>query len=117
MPASLPNFNLLADVWVPPSNPDLAAPNFEDVPVQVYIHSKADIDQIYPDEDNWYPPIYLRVPIGGYRPQISDIIQVKHLPLDYYIVTWTQNIHMGFPNEYVMACVKQCTVGGIVTPR
>jgi len=112
MPVSLPNFNLTFDLWVATNPNDQPVPDFAGVPCQVYIHSRADIDQILNEFSNWLPPVYLRVPIGGPKPQKGDVVQVIHLALDYYRVLWTQNIHMGFPNEYVMCLVSQCGPDG-----
>lgn len=117
MAIQLPNFNLTFDLWVAGSTPAANPPTFTGVPCQVYLHSKADIDQIYPNSDNWMPPIYLRVPIGTVRPSPADIIQVNYLALDYYIVAFTQNIHMGFPNEYLMCMIKQCDNAGSIGVR
>jgi hypothetical protein len=114
---TLPNFNLLFDMWVDPDVPSAVPPTFSDIPCQVYVHAKADIDQINAGGNDWVPPIYLRVPLSRPRPQVRDVVQVKYLALDYYVVTWTQNIHMGFPNEYVMVLIKHCTSGGKVEER
>jgi len=117
MPVALPNFNLNFDLWVAPNNPSGGPPDYTGIPCQVYLHSKADIDQIYPSQDEWMPPIYLRVPLGAQRPAPEDVVQVNHLPFDYYKVCFSQNIHMGFPNEYIMCMVKQCDVGGNIQVR
>ncbi len=116
MAVSLPNFNLTFDLWVAPGTPAGGPPDFTNRPCQLYVRSKADIDQTPGSPTFWYPPIYLRLPVGTVLPLPGDIVQVHHLALDYYKVSWSQNIHMGFPNEYVMALVRQCTDSG-VEPR
>ena len=116
MAVSLPNFNLTFDLWVDPATPATDPPDFTNQPCQLYVRSKADIDTTPGNLDLWWPPIYLRVPLGVVLPQKGDVVQVHHLALDYYKVAWTQNIHMGFPNEYVLSLVRQCTDAGVI-PR
>lgn len=112
MAYTLPNFNLTFNLWLSPTAPDDSPPFATDIPCQVYVHAKADIDQIQGGSNDWVPPIYIRVPLNAKRPQVGDIIQIIYLGEDYYRVTWTQNIHMGFPNEYVMVLTKHCDAAG-----
>jgi len=116
MAVSLPQFNLLMDIWTIGTTPAVDPPAFTGVPVQVYVRSKADIDTYQVNIEEWIPPIYLRHPLGGPKLGRGDIVQVLHLPLDYYLVVWCQNLHMGFPNEYYQALSKQCDDTGAV-PR
>ena len=116
MPFTLPNFNLLYDHWPAGTTPDTDPPDSTDNPCQVYVHSRADIDQTPGDNTAWQLPIYLRIPLRTVAMGVGDIVQVSYLPFDYYLVRWVQNIHMNFPNEYIVVLVEQCTSAG-VTPR
>jgi len=116
MPAGLPSFNLIYDGWVNPARPATDPPSVTALACQVYIHSRADIDQVSDSVDEWIPPIYLRTRLVDFHPHKGDVVQVNYLLNDYYVVKWSQNIHMGFPNEYVMSLIQQCNAAG-VTPR
>lgn len=116
MAFTLPNFNLLADRWVSPNTPAAGAPDFLAIPCQLYVNSRGLLDITPGDFTAWVPPIYIRLQVGAIPPVKDDIYEVIPGSADYYKVRWTQSIHKGFPNEYIVVLVEQCDAAG-TTPR
>jgi hypothetical protein len=116
MAFTLPTFNLMISVWNSPHTPAADPPDQVDIPCQVYAPSRGYLDITPSSFDLWVPPIYLRLPLGVYVPVKTDIAAVQPGLTDCYKVRWVQNAHIGFPNEYQMALVEQCTTAG-TTPR
>lgn len=112
----LPSFNLLLSFWNAPNTPAGGPPDQVDVPAQIYLSTRALLDITPGSPTLWVPPLYLRIPLGAYIPLETDIAAVQPGLTDCYKVRWVQNTHIGFPNEYQVALVEQCTTSG-VTPR
>ena len=111
-----PTFNMLALVWLEGQDAAVDEPDYVDILMQVYVHSRADIDVTPGQPERWVPPIYLRFPKEYSLIRTGAIIQVSDRFGDYYKVRWAQAIHMGFPNEYWMTQCEQCDVD-CNTPR
>lgn len=102
MAYTLPNFNLLADVWAvgeSPLTPDL--PFIEDVPCQLYVNPKQGHN-----EGGSLISMMIRWPITGH----TTIGHVGYLwfmkQSGYYFTAFAcGNMHRGFPNEYRFAIV------------
>ena len=109
---SLPVFNLLCFAFRPGLLPGRDQPTKIDVRCQVYVNSRADIDVTQGSFNAWVPPIYLRFPKTELDIGRDWIIKIDERFELYYKVRWGQMIHMGFPNEYWMTQVEQCTVDG-----
>jgi len=116
MAFSLPLFNVSFDAWTGGHVPAVDAPDSVDNPCQLYLNAKFPADQADGDPAFYTPTIFLRIPLLGYRPIRGDIVQVRPPTVDYYKVRWIQNVHIGFPNEYIAAAVEQCNAVG-ATPR
>lgn len=111
-----PIFNLLCDIWNVPHVPSMDPADSVDVPCQVYVHSRADIDQLQTSSDQWVPPIYIRAATAAPIFQRGQIILPHDFGADYYKVRWIQLVHMGFTNQYLAVLVEQCNADG-TTPR
>lgn len=112
----LPNFNLSTQIWQGGHTPAVDPPDLIAVSAQLYVHSKGSFgDYVFPSFQ-YVPAIFLRFPLGAYLPNAGDIVDSLTPPGDYYLVGFAQRIHVGFPNEYWMVSVLQCTSSGAV-PR
>lgn len=116
MAFSLPNFNLLADKWNAGHTPAGDPADYTDLPCQVYVHTKADIDQAQGDASSWTPPIYFRMPNLSPVFDRDAILTETTVGTGYYKVRWIQTVHVGFTNQYLVVLVEQCNSDG-TTPR
>jgi len=109
MPAYLPTFNLLSDMWDSPNTPAANLPDSTNVPMQLYVPSKGLID-VQPDYIPWYvPPVYLRMlSVDAAAWASSWIIECPKASGRWYRARWKEVIHSGFPNEYLAILVHQC---------
>jgi hypothetical protein len=116
MAFTLPDFNLLANVWTAGRVPSSGAPDVANVPLQVYVFSRMTYDNAESTPSPVIPTIILRLPTSTYLPVVGDVFDELSFSPDYYRVQWVQRMHIGFPNEYVAAVSVQCDVNGH-TPR
>ena len=112
----LPNFNLSARIWTGGSTPSGGAPTLTGIPCQLYVHSKGVYGDFPVGTFQTIPTILFRFPVGLYAPAVGDIIDSVSPINDYYLVGFSQKIHAGFPNQYLLVSVLQCDQFG-VTPR
>lgn len=114
MAYNLPTFNLLADVWYAGKNPAADDPDAENVPLQFYLASKGTYDVDPCDNKNYTPPIWLRMPMTETAIWTSG--QVWEVPAEtgrYYRARFKDVMHLGFPNQYLIAVVVQCNAEGL----
>lgn len=118
MSYTVPNFNLLADVWDSGHNPAANDPDEENVPCQFYLYSRGTFD-VQPCELELYtPPIWLRFPKN--QEAIVNASQVFEVPAEsgrYYRARFKERMHQGFPNEYLIVVVVQCNDEGVPLVR
>lgn len=115
---SLPSFVSLCNVWFAPGTPAAGAPDLVNVPCQLYVPSKAGVDMEPGTVWAWVPPIYLRLPISETNAaRLGKIYEVEPGTGFYYIKRWVDRCHRGFPNEYWMALLMQCTNTGFDVQR
>lgn len=108
----VPEFNLLCFAFSPGQLPGVDVPKMFDVPCQLYLHSKADIDVTQGNFNAWVPPIYLRFPRTYTDIKRDWICKIDGYFELYYKVRWAEHMHLGFPNQYWQAQCEQCTVEG-----
>lgn len=104
----LPNFNLTMKVWKFPNTPAITSPDLTGIACQVYFNSRGLLDTTDGSSALWVPPIFIRVPLGVYTPNRGDVILAVGPVIEYYVVTWAQVTHKGFPNAYLTVMVSQC---------
>lgn len=117
---SLPQFNLKANIWhgfvplgVLPTDPPVAGPDITDLDCQLYQPSRynwvANPSPINAVADaNAYTMILLRVPAGTdlrdpYNSTYADVVECPVGTGRYYVITYVDDQHKGFPNEYRFA--------------
>jgi len=109
----LPQFNLLARVWYVPRRFSSGAPDAVDVPCQLYVYSRPLMDVQYGEKTLWVPPVTLRLPkekVGTWAQM--GLVECPSGSERYYLTRWKEWMHLGFPNEYLIAMVDQCTAEG-----
>jgi len=116
MAFTTPIFNLVMDVWNNPNTPSGGLPDFTGVPVQLYVGSKGIFDVQPASQDDWVPPVYLRVPTANYGDVKAGWIFFVNDAHGggYYKARWKEFMHKGFPNEYYIIVVEQCDNAGTV---
>lgn len=124
MSYSVPQFNLLANIWDCrfPSDGD---PDWFDVPVQKYIRSRMSLDTSPQAADGFWrvyaPPIQLRFPrshlafTGVAATWDHACFEVPAGSGAFYRTYWREIQHEGFPNEYAIILVNPCTSDGLAT--
>lgn len=111
---TVPDFNLLADLWFGTATPGADAPDVEDQECQLYIPSRGLLDIEPGTQLFWVPPIYLRMPIANLINWTSlTVVEVVPGSQRYYRARWKEIMHEGFPNEYLMCIVEQCDEDGV----
>jgi hypothetical protein len=103
--------NLLCDIYHA-GGPFPPAPAAQlNVPCQLYVHSRADIDQIVGvlTPDNWFPPVYLRLLIADYN-VLLNLVQVPSGSGLFYRPKWSHPVHLGFANEYMQVLLAMVHV-------
>jgi hypothetical protein len=114
MAYTVPQFNLLCDIWNAGHVPSVDDPDAENVPCQFYLYSRGTFD-VQPCELELYTPtIWIRLPIGETANFVSG--QVFECPAEsgrYYRARFKERMHQGFPNEYLIVVVVQCTEDGV----
>jgi len=125
MAYSVPQFNLLANIWDCRFPADGAA-DWDDVPCQKYIRSRMSLD-VGPQVEagwwqNWTPPIQLRFP-RNHVAFIDPPAMWTHLSFEvpagsgqFYRCQWQEVQHQGFPNEYAIILVTPCDDTGLAIP-
>lgn len=113
MAYTVPDFNVLCDVWSVGTVPDDDAPAFENVACQFYIYSRGSWD-IQPCElELYHPPIGVRFPVAAATPwEDGQVFEVPPGSGRYYRARFKERVHLGFPNEYLVCYVVQCQGDG-----
>jgi len=118
MAYTLPQFNVLCDIWDAGNVPVDDDPDYENVTVQFYVYSRVSFD-VQPCELELYqPPIQIRMPVAVVA--IWETGQVFEVPAEsgrYYRARFKEKLHLGFPNEYLVAYVVQCDDRGVALAR
>jgi len=118
MAYTVPDFNLLMDVWNSGNTPAAGDPDSENVPVQFYLYSRGSFD-VQPCELELYtPPIWLRMPVADKAVWIAG--QVFEVPAEsgrYYRARFKEIMHQGFTNQYLVVVVVQCNDEGFLLVR
>lgn len=120
-----PQFNLFASIWEC-RVPDDGDPDWTNVPVQKYIFSRLAFD-VSPQTfsgwwEAWQPPIALRFPrnhaafLGNPQAWPHVAFEVPEGSGQFYRTSWREVMHQGFPNEYAIILVIQCTAAGLAVP-
>jgi hypothetical protein len=114
MAYTVPQFNLLCDIWNAGHVPSVDDPDAENVPCQFYLYSRGTFD-VQPCELELYtPPIWIRMPIAEEALFVSG--QVFECPAEsgrYYRARFKERMHQGFANQYLIVVVVQCNDAGV----
>jgi len=119
MAFTLPNFNLLGDVWFSDGtlSPSAGPADLTNLPMQKYIAPKGTWDLTPPWSTGFYlqfhPPVFLRFPraapfLGAWPTWTVSCIEVPSGSGQYYRTFWQDIQHEGFPNEYALVVGVQC---------
>lgn len=115
-----PNFNVAADVWLPPAVPSSSAASFTGVSCQPYVYSRAPQLMLHVASGRWLPVIIIRLPFGfpaNLPPDtIFRVTTSAPFPDDHYKVQYVLRLHTGFTNQYYSLVCLQCNANGTV-PR
>ena len=115
-----PNFNVSADVWLPPLVPATSPPSFTAVACQPYVYSRAPQLMLHPGSGRWLPCIIIRLPFAFATALPPDSIfripTAAAFPTDYYKVQYVLRLHTGFTNQYYSLVSLQCNDNGTI-PR
>jgi len=113
-----PNFNILADIWMPPANPAAGPPTFTAVACQQYVYSRTPELSLHPQSGRWLPVIIIRVPFAFPITIVPDMIwkQTGSLPNGpkYYKVQWVVLMHAAFTNQYYAQYCFECNANGTI---
>lgn len=113
MPYTAPQFNLDTFRWDAGHTPAADPPDSYGLS-QLYVNSRVphDVDQIPPIA--FKPTIIFRWPAGDTAAMPAGTIYeaFNAMPGFYWIVTYSFPVHLGFPNEYLAACVCPCDNAG-----
>lgn len=109
MAFTLPNFNLLADVWVVGSDPTTQVPDFIDVPVQLYFKQNFN--------DNNDTRYYIRMAtLAVTSVFVGTNFKIKNAGVAngvFFESSSSAWVHLGFPNEYwSVQCYTVVWAGG-----
>jgi len=118
MAYTLPEFNVLIDVWDSGNLPADDPPDFENVTVQFYVYSRVSFDVQPCNLELYQPPIQIRLPVSTSAIWVSS--QIYEVPAEsgrYYRARFKERVHLGFPNEYLVVYVVQCQDDGLVIAR
>lgn len=115
---TLPDFNLVMDVWVSPNTPFGGGPaDFAAVPCQLYVNNKPFDSIDAATFKDFFPHSFIRIKreerniMGPLVKSIWQWTDVDSLVWQWTVAWWSQ-IHPGFPNEYIELCVNQCDTAG-----
>jgi len=117
MAFTVPDFNLSFNVWIPGQTPSGFVASFFAVPGQLYVPPKAFADVVPATTANYEPSVYIRVDaatrntMGNLVGSIWGFTDASMLTWYFMVRFWT-HVHAGFPNEYIMMQVDQCTSAG-----
>jgi hypothetical protein len=96
---TLPNFNLLADIYDPAFPPPIGPSLFNNVPAQLYVNPR--------DVVSGFSYVCMRVPVGSVTLDFGAIAGPVSWYVEcpvgsgkYFAVQWLGKAHEGFPNEY-----------------
>lgn len=99
-----PIFNIDCNIWhdgVPITDPpDIFTQ------CQLYVNSRVSLNVNETDDEEWVPPIFLRVPFGTDVRRLDSVECVAGSGV-WYHVRWVERVHLGFANQYVMALLSQ----------
>jgi len=114
MAYTVPNFNLLADVWNAGHTPADDPPDEENVPCQFYLYSRGTFDVDPCELELYTPPIWLRFQsVDAGIVSLGQVFEVEPETGRYYRARFKEIMHYGFPNQYLIVVVVQCTSDGI----
>lgn len=116
MPFTLPNFNLLMNVWRNPRVPASGGPDVANLACQLYLNTRGTFDLLPGARAQWVPPVWLRIAPGVFLAAPNDLYEVVAGGTRYYLYRWDERTHLGFPNAYDSILVEQCTIAR-GTPR
>lgn len=108
----VPEFNLVAKVWLTATSPAEGPADLDDVEVQRYENPRYQVNSKDDGSREYLPGLWIRYPIS-----YLEIGEVKfwNVPSDsprYYKTVHTHIAHEGFPNAYLVALVYQCDANG-----
>lgn len=110
---NVPNFNLRIRGWNPGHTPAGDPPDHTDVPAQLYVRTQSMIATDPFPPVGFKPSIFLRFPTPSLFVLNGSIWEPHNEdPGAYNLVVWLQKVHLGFPNEYLLAMVSQCDAMG-----
>jgi len=108
---TLPDFNLLADIWYPPNYPYLGGADISGLPCQLYWNSRVPASMDRPIPSGFLPTIILRYPTAWYGYLLNGTIigfATNTLPSKWFVINSQMTAHKGFPNEYLAAILEPC---------
>lgn len=115
-----PNFNVSANVWLPPAIPSSSGPTFTAVACQFYTYSRTPQLLLHPATGRWLPAIIIRIPFTFPALLPPDTIFTSTVATNqgnfYYKVQYALHLHVGFPNQYFSLFCLQCNQNGTI-PR
>jgi hypothetical protein len=120
MPFTLPQFNLLADVWYCGRVPDDGDPDAENITVQLYLNPRGPfgMNDQFTEFTTLFPPMFVRMPLSAVSEwEQSNIWEIPAESGRYYLVVFKERMHQGFPNEYLLAQCVQCDAEGQAARR
>lgn len=115
---TLPDFNLVASVWVAPNTPFGGGPaDFTNKPCQLYVQNRPVLSYTQVNGAADDPIVIIRVDYKTFDdmgPLLKSVWQIVDQFANkwFYSVCWWEYIHRGFPNEYIeMQCVQSDNAG------
>lgn len=118
MAYTLPQFNVPVDVWSAGHVPSEDDPDFENVASQFYVYSRVSFDVQPCELELYHPALQVRMPLAALLAWREG--QVFEIPAEsgrYYRARWKDRVHLGFPNEYLVAFIVQCRADGLAMAR
>lgn len=115
---NLPIFNLKMDWWDNSAPPHGRAPDAS-IFTQLYVNSKPGFAVSPTVPMDWNPPIVIRLSSSDFDAFMPPAVSSYWHWVDgagnnwYWLVSWWERIHAGFPNEYVEMTVVQCDAFGV----
>jgi hypothetical protein len=120
MAYTVPNFNLSIDLWVPGNTPSAGAADVSPELAQLYMHSRADIDNDASKLGSYWPNVVWRwrtkMQLAYALPWKGGIIGYKDANTDwwYYLIDFWEHCHAEFPNAYILVNTRQCNDDGTI---
>jgi hypothetical protein len=109
----VPQLNRLISFWGAGSPGLGSPPTVTNVPGQPYINSRSPAMTSPSKNDTaWVPEIILRLSRTVFVPVRGDLWQDQGAPANTYLVNFVETMHVGFPNEYLIAVSVRCDAFG-----